>query len=111
MKPETITVINRSGTEITISFDAINLVDESHAIGLRIPAQSDKYSNVIVIEAHKDTYPTSELFLERIEQFGKQQIAEWIRTSSDTSIIMPQPHNKHWWTIGYENGNKSTQTP
>ncbi|MCX6896728.1 MAG: hypothetical protein NTZ16_14805 [Verrucomicrobia bacterium] len=99
MTTETIAVTNKNGTKITLSFDAVNLIHDERNIGLRIVAQFGSNSRVIVIEASKTNYPTDESFLNRVEQFGKKQLAEWLQTSSDDSIIMPFDVTNRWKII------------
>ena len=101
MKTETITFTNEDETKITLNFDANNLLEKKQEIGLRIPAQFGELSQVILIHAHKNNYPTAISFLTQIEKFGKQQITEWLRASGN-SVILPPPDIAHFWSVAFE---------
>ncbi len=102
MESETINIKNRSGTDIIISFDSKNIIQDGKGVGLRIPVQIGKYSRAVVMEAPKTLYPNVADFLERVEQFGKAYIAKWLETSSDHSVSMPFPDTANGWTVGFE---------
>jgi len=102
MKTETIIVTRESGTTITLSFDAANLIQNT-GFELRIPVQLGTYPRVVLLQAFKAHYRTAEDFLARIEQFGKQQVSQWLQNSQDGSITMLPYDMKHGWGISFEN--------
>ena len=106
MKTETITVTNKNGTEITLTFDANNLLVNNREIGLRIPAKFGAQTSVILIHSHKTNYLTDVSFLTRVEQFGKPQIIELLRQSGD-SVIIPPPDTTHFWSIVFESSEEN----
>jgi virulence-associated protein VapD len=109
MKMEMITVSNKSVTRITLMFDPANLIEEGSLIVLRIPVQFGNLQRSVYLSAQKINYPTAATFLERVEQVGKAQIADWLEASTDQVLMLPFPDAVNAWCIGIENkrGNES----
>jgi len=106
MKTETITVINLSGSSVTMTFNQSNVIEEPQVIGIRIPTTFDSKSRGqrslnLMIQAYKATYPTRAAFLQRVEQFGKQQVESWMHSSMD-QLVLPLPDADNAWGLSIE---------
>jgi hypothetical protein len=106
MKNETLAFTNRSGSTITLRFDATNVVEVADGVGIRIPASIERPSGengtcVFTIQAPKSVYPTVAQFLEQVEKVGKLEVVDWLKGSPD-ELIYQRPKIDTAWTIGKE---------
>jgi hypothetical protein len=113
MNDETRTVTNLSGTSITVVFDRANTIEDDEHIWLRIPStrtnphRGQTSTNLLLI-AFKRTYPTRELFLQQVENAGKEYVLSWLASNHDV-MVMPLPDLANLWTLnieGEDNGDE-----
>jgi hypothetical protein len=107
MRTEVVAITNKSGSSVRMEFDAVNVVEDANGIGIRIPTELDskslgKKSVNLWIQAYKVTYPTRVIFLQRVEECGKSEVRDWMRSSSDELGVLPKPDGKNLWSLSIE---------